>query len=137
MFGQGTYRFTGVPVDVTVGVRGDFWQALNASVLTQNSSTLNVVPNTSASSFDPRIGLKFYASDELTLRGAIYRNFSAPGMNQMYSSFASGTAFTATNPEPAADDQLRPGGRLRLQVEGLHPVGHLLQQQPRTTSSTS
>jgi len=98
VFGQGTYRFTGVPIDITVGVRGDFWQALNASVLTQNSSTLNVVPNTSASSFDPRVGLKFYASDEVTLRGAIYRNFSAPGMNQMYRSFASGTAFTATNP---------------------------------------
>ena len=32
------------------------------------------------------------------MRGAIYRNFSAPGMNQMYRSFASGTAFTATNP---------------------------------------
>ncbi|GEP53040.1 TonB-dependent receptor [Reyranella soli] len=98
VFGQGTYRFTGVPVDITVGLRGDFWQALNASVLTQNSSTLNVVPNTSASSFDPRVGFKFYASDEVTLRGAIYRNFSAPGMNQMYRSFASGTSFTATNP---------------------------------------
>ncbi|SEO23821.1 Outer membrane cobalamin receptor protein [Rhodospirillales bacterium URHD0017] len=98
VFGQGTWRFTGVPVDVTVGVRGDFWQALNASVLTQNSSTLNVVPNTSAASFDPRVGLKFYASDEVTLRGAIYRNFSAPGMNQMYRSFASGTSLTATNP---------------------------------------
>ena len=98
VFGQGTYRFTGVPVEVTVGVRGDFWQALNASVLTQNSSTLNAVPNTSAASFDPRVGLKFYASDEVTLRGAIYRNFSAPGMNQMYRSFASGTSFTATNP---------------------------------------
>ena len=98
VFGQGTWRFTAVPVDVTVGVRGDFWQALNASVLTQNSSTLNVVPNTSAASFDPRVGFKFYASDEVTLRGAIYRNFSAPGMNQMYRSFASGTSFTATNP---------------------------------------
>jgi outer membrane receptor protein involved in Fe transport len=98
VFGQGTFRFTGVPVDITVGVRGDFWQALNASVLTQNSSTLNVVPNTSAASFDPRVGLKFYASDEVTVRGAIYRNFSAPGMNQMYRSFASGTSLTATNP---------------------------------------
>ncbi len=98
VFGQGTYRFTGVPVDITVGVRGDFWQAMNASVLTQNSSTLNVVPNASASSFDPRVGLKFYASDELTLRGAIYRNFSAPGINQMYRVFAAGTSYTTINP---------------------------------------
>ena len=98
VFGQGTYRFTGVPLDITVGLRGDFWQALNASVLTQNSSTTNVIPNNSASSFDPRVGLKFYAADELVVRAAIYRNFSAPGMNQMYRSVASGTAFTATNP---------------------------------------
>lgn len=98
LFTQGTWRFTGVPIDVTVGVRGDFWQAMNASVLTQNSGTLNVVPNASASSFDPRAGVKFYASDELVLRGAIYRNFSAPGMNQMYRVFAAGTGFTTINP---------------------------------------
>ena len=98
IFGQGTYRFTGIPVDITVGVRGDFWQAMNASVLTTNSSNLNVVPNASAASFDPRIGMKFYASDELTLRAAIYRNFSAPGMNQMYRVFASGTSYTTINP---------------------------------------
>jgi len=98
IFGQGTYRFTGIPLDITAGVRGDFWQAMNASVLTQNSSTLNVVPNASAASFDPRLGLKFYASDELTLRGAIYRNFSAPGMNQMYRVFAAGTGYTTINP---------------------------------------
>ena len=42
IFAQGTYRFTGIPIDITVGVRGDFWQAMNASVLTTNSSTLNV-----------------------------------------------------------------------------------------------
>ncbi len=98
LFGQATFRFTGVPIDITAGVRGDFWQAMNASVLTQNSSTLNVVPNASAASFDPRIGVKFYATDELTLRGAIYRNFSAPGMNQMYRVFASGTSYTTINP---------------------------------------
>jgi outer membrane receptor protein involved in Fe transport len=98
VFGQGTYRFTGIPLDITVGVRGDFWQAMNASVLTTNSSNLNVVPNASAASFDPRIGMKFYASDELTLRAAIYRNFSAPGMNQMYRVFASGTGYTTINP---------------------------------------
>jgi len=98
IFGQGTYRFTGIPLDITVGVRGDFWQAMNASVLTTNSSNLNVVPNASAASFDPRIGLKFHASDELTLRAAIYRNFSAPGMNQMYRVFASGTSYTTINP---------------------------------------
>ena len=98
VFGQGTYRFTGVPLEVTVGLRGDFYQALNASVLTANSNTLVPVANSSYSSFDPRIGLKYYLFDEFSIRAAAYRNFSAPGMNQMYRSFAAGTAYTAINP---------------------------------------
>ena len=98
VFAQGTLHFTTVPVDITVGLRQDFYQALNANVLTVNSATNLTVPNSSATSFDPRVGLKFYMTDEFVLRGAIYRNFSAPGMNQMYRSFASGSSFTATNP---------------------------------------
>ena len=98
VFGQGTYRFSGIPLDVTIGLRGDFYQALNANVLTVNSGTNLPVANSSASSFDPRIGLQFHMTDDLVLRAAAYRNFSAPGMNQMYRSFASGTSFTAINP---------------------------------------
>lgn len=98
VFAQGTYSFKAVPLDVTIGLRGDFYQAVNASVLTVNTGTNNIIGDSSASNFDPRIGLKFYATDELVLRAAAYRNFSEPGMNQMYRSFASGTSFTATNP---------------------------------------
>jgi outer membrane receptor protein involved in Fe transport len=98
LFAQGTYRFTGIPLDVTIGLRGDFYQALNANVFTVNSATNLPVANSTASSFDPSIGLKFYITDDLVLRAAAYRNFSAPGMNQMYRSFASGTSYTAINP---------------------------------------
>jgi outer membrane receptor protein involved in Fe transport len=98
VFAQGTLRLTTVPVDITVGLRGDFYQALNASQFTVNSGTNNIIPDSSAASFDPRIGLKYYVTDELVLRAAAYRNFSEPGMNQMYRSFASGTSFTTTNP---------------------------------------
>ncbi len=98
VFAQGTYRFSGIPLDVTVGLRGDFYQAMNASVLTVNSATNVPIANSSYSSFDPRIGFNFYMTDEFTIRAAAYRNFSAPGMNQMYRSFASGTAYTAINP---------------------------------------
>jgi outer membrane receptor protein involved in Fe transport len=98
VFVQGTLRLTAVPLDVTVGLRGDFYQALDASQFTVNAGTNNLIPDSSAASFDPRIGLKYYVTDELTLRAAAYRNFSEPGMNQMYRSFASGTSFTTTNP---------------------------------------
>jgi outer membrane receptor protein involved in Fe transport len=98
VFGQGTIAVPRVPLYITVGLRGDFYQALNASQLTVNSGTNNMIPDSSAASFDPRVGLKYYVTNELVLRGAIYRNFSEPGMNQMYRSFASGTSFTTTNP---------------------------------------
>jgi outer membrane receptor protein involved in Fe transport len=98
LFAQGTYRFEAIPLDVTIGLRGDFYQAVGASVLSVNSGTLNSVPDSSATNFDPRIGLKFYVNDAITLRGAVYRNFTEPGMNQMYRSFASGTSLTTTNP---------------------------------------
>jgi outer membrane receptor protein involved in Fe transport len=98
IFGQGTIAVPKVPLYITVGLRGDFYQALNASQFTVNSATNNVIPNSNAASFDPRLGVKYYVTDELILRGAIYRNFSEPGMNQMYRSFASGTSFTTTNP---------------------------------------
>ena len=98
LFAQGTYRFTGAPLEVTVGLRGDFYQAMNASVLTVNSNTNVPIANSNYSSFDPRIGLKYFVFDEFSLRAAAYRNFSAPGMNQMYRSFASGTSYTTINP---------------------------------------
>ena len=98
VFGQGTFAAPGVPLYITVGLRGDFYQALNASQFTVNSATNNIIPDSSAASFDPRLGVKYYVTNEFVLRGAIYRNFSEPGMNQMYRSFASGTSFTTTNP---------------------------------------
>ena len=44
VFAQGTWRFTSLPLDITVGLRGDFYQAVGASVLTVNSATNNVIP---------------------------------------------------------------------------------------------
>jgi len=98
IFAQGTWRLTSIPLDITVGLRGDFYQATSASQFIANSGTTNTIPDSSAASFDPRIGFKYYVTDELVLRGAAYRNFSSPGLNQMYRSFAAGTSFTTTNP---------------------------------------
>ncbi|MCC7122892.1 MAG: TonB-dependent receptor [Gammaproteobacteria bacterium] len=103
VFAQGTYRPAGVPLDVTLGMREDFWQAQGASVsgaILANGSTLNnPVADTSYSRFNPRLGAKYYLGDDFAVRASIYRNFAAPGMNQMYRSFVSGTAYTATSPD--------------------------------------
>jgi outer membrane receptor protein involved in Fe transport len=103
VFAQGTYRPASVPLDVTLGLREDFWQARGASVrgriLATGSTLDDAVADASYSRFDPRLGAKYYFDGGLALRGAVYRNFAAPGMNQMYRSFVSGTTYTATSPD--------------------------------------
>ncbi|MDE2402616.1 MAG: TonB-dependent receptor [Burkholderiales bacterium] len=102
LFAQGKYRAERVPLEVTLGLREDFWQATNASVngviLSGPSTLSNPVANTSFNRFDPRLGAKYFLTDDLNVRAALYRNFAAPGMNQMYRSFVSGTSYTATSP---------------------------------------
>ncbi len=59
------------------------------------------LPDASHSRFNPRIGARYFLLPELVLRAAAYRNFAAPGMNQMYRSFVSGSSYAATNPDLA------------------------------------
>jgi outer membrane receptor protein involved in Fe transport len=129
LFAQGTYRPDKVPLDITLGLRQDYWQASNASVngtiLATNSALANPVADTSYSRFNPRLGVKVFVTPELVARAAVYRNFAAPGMNQMYRSFVSGTSYTATSPNlvPQTNfgkeiglDYVRPGVEIAFTV---------------------
>lgn len=99
IFAQATWQADGVPLQVTLGLRQDFWQAQNASVTGnyKGSNFSGAVPNQSYSRFDPRIGVKYALPWGLSLRAAAYQNFAAPGMNQMYRSFISGANYTTYN----------------------------------------
>ena len=108
VFVSGTYKFESVPVDIAFGLREDFYQVSNASltghVYETNGATTPIhsaLANNSYNSFDPSLALKYYATDHLDLRAAIYRNFAAPGMNQLYRTFLSGSAITFANPNLA------------------------------------
>lgn len=94
LFAQGTYRPDTIPLDITIGLREDFFQTVNASLSGKLTGTM---ANTSYRQFDPRIGAKYYFESGLDIRAAWYKNFAAPGMNQMYRSFGSGTSFTLPN----------------------------------------
>ena len=112
VFLQGTYHPQSLPLDVTLGLRQDFWQTSNGSLNgvykgAAFSSTLN---NQTYSRFDPRLGAKYYLADGFDIRAAAYRNFAAPGMNQMYRSFVSGSNFTTSNPQLSA--QTNTGGEV-------------------------
>ena len=111
LFVQGSYRPAALPFDLTLGLRQDFWQASNASVdgtIFGNGGAALVTPvaDTSYRRFNPRLGGRYFVTPEIIVRGAIYRNFAAPGMNQMYRSFVSGSSYTATSPDLAPQTNL-------------------------------
>ncbi len=100
VFAQATFAPVTLPLEITLGLRGDFWQTSNGSLSGNylGSNFADTIANQSYARFDPRIGAKFRLADGVALRGAAYRNFAAPGMNQMYRSFISGTSYTTVNP---------------------------------------
>lgn len=129
IFAQGTYRPKDIPLDITLGLREDFWQATDGSFNARGSknnvpfASATVLSNQTFQHFDPRLGAKYYFSDSFDARAAAYRNFAAPGMNQMYRSFISGNSLTATNPQLAPQtntgqeigiDYIRPNYNLSL-----------------------
>jgi outer membrane receptor protein involved in Fe transport len=105
LFVTGTYKFKDAPVDINFGLREDFYQVTNSS-LTGNVYTagkaatpINApLANNSYASFNPTLGIKYYVNDNFDLRAAAYRNFAAPGMNQLYRTFLSGSSITIANP---------------------------------------
>ena len=50
-------------------------------------------------SFNPRLGALFRATDAVTLRGSVYRGFRAPTLNELYRLFRVGNVETQANPD--------------------------------------
>jgi outer membrane receptor protein involved in Fe transport len=93
IFLQGTYKPALVPgLQATFGVREDLYQAFNPSVQVKKATGSNVQTggtNLQFNQLDPRFGLKYGFDNGIDLRGAVYRNMTAPGMNQLYRSYGS------------------------------------------------
>jgi outer membrane receptor protein involved in Fe transport len=92
VFVQGTYRPEGIPLDVTLGLREDFWRAFGAET---NGLAQHAYGN--YSHFDPRLGAKYYLTDNLAARGAVYENYAAPGMNQLFRSYGNSSSYSLAN----------------------------------------
>jgi outer membrane receptor protein involved in Fe transport len=69
-------------LDLLAGARLDLWAS-------QGTRT----------SFNPRLGALFRASDEVTLRASAYRGFRAPTLNELYRPFRVGNVETDANPD--------------------------------------
>lgn len=113
-FGRGTQRFAGVfgqfratplpRLDATLSLRYDYWSNTNgAAEMTKYTSgapgtTLGgAVADSHEGSLNPSLSARFDVTNRLSLRGAAYKAFRAPGLNNLYRSFSSTTSITIAN----------------------------------------
>lgn len=118
VFAQATLAPAALPLEVTLGLRGDFWQTSNGSLAGTylGTSFANAIADQHYARFDPRIGAKLKLVPGLALRGAAYSNFAAPGMNQMYRSFIGGASYTTFSPNLRPQTNI--GGEAGIDITG-------------------
>ena len=113
-FGRGTQHFAGVfgqfratplpRLETTLSLRYDYWTNTNGvASLSLFSCGFPGVPlggavaDSHEGSFNPSLSARFDATSKLSLRGAAYKAFRAPGLNNLYRSFSSTTSITIAN----------------------------------------
>ncbi len=118
--GAGAQDFTGIfsqfklrpfdPLELTFGARVDRFSSSDGRAIQTNyadavppvppvasAPTGGPVPGISKTAFDPSVSLRYDVSDQLDLRGSVYKAFRAPGLNNLYRSFGS-SSITIANP---------------------------------------
>jgi iron complex outermembrane receptor protein len=114
--GEGEQRFVGVftqlrvtPVqrlEATLSARYDRWANING-ISEMVKYTNNVagatlggpIRDSHLNSFNPTVSARLEVSDHFSVRGAGYKSFRAPGLNNLYRSFSSTTSITIANPD--------------------------------------
>lgn len=105
VFTQATFTPKSIPLDVTVGLRQDMWQAYDGDIQTSlykstgamSATGQQPAPNQTFTQFNPRLGMKYRITSMFDIRGAIYRNFAAPGMNYQYRTSQTGSQLQMGN----------------------------------------
>lgn len=114
-FGRGTQHFLGGfaqlktafsdRLEATWSVRYDYWNNTNGvSQMTKYTSGApgatngGAIADSHVGSFNPSIAARYELTRAFSLRGAAYRAFRAPGLNNLYRSFSSTTSITIANP---------------------------------------
>lgn len=115
-FGKGRQQFIGVfsqarvvpvrPLAITLSVRYDYW--VNQNGVADMTRYTNGVPDPTTGgpiadshlgTFDPNLSARYDFNEHVSARGAVYKSFRAPGLNNLYRSFSSATSITIANPE--------------------------------------
>lgn len=92
-------------LSVTLSLRGDYWGNTNgvAQTTKYTNGTAGApsggsLADTHEGSFNPSLSVRYAIDDHFSLRTAAYKAFHAPGLNNLYRSFASSTSITLANP---------------------------------------
>ena len=89
-------------VTLTLGGRIDWWRIANGSLVERTIGsgallTNSIFPDRSGTEATGRAGLAWKAGDWATLRGAVYRGWRLPTLNELYRPFRVGADATAAN----------------------------------------
>src|SRR5262249_38377801 len=85
LFGQCALRPFAIPLDGTVSARYDHFR--NYEGFDGNPGGTGPQPDQDKNSFDPRLSVRYKVSSMLTVRGAVYRAFRAPTLDNLYRGF--------------------------------------------------
>lgn len=86
VFGQLGLTPFAIPLDLTLSARYDDFR--NTSGFDGNPGGSGAQPDKTAHSFDPRLALRYQLLDSFALRGAAYRAFRAPTLDNLYRGFS-------------------------------------------------
>ena len=93
-------------LEVLGSVRLDYWRNFDGERRSNQG-----LPSDGVTKFDskselevsPRLALRYAVTDELALRGGVYRAFRAPNLNELYRGFYAGNTFFQGNPDLDAE----------------------------------
>lgn len=93
-------------LDITLSARLDryaFDHRDNRRTLASGVASGGPLPATSKTALDPSIAARYELNDALSLRGAAYAAFRAPGFNNLTRTFGTGSSTTIANPDLAPE----------------------------------
>jgi outer membrane receptor protein involved in Fe transport len=118
VFGQVALKPFSIPLDVTLSARYDHFR--NYDGFDGNPGGSGPQPDKDKNSFDPRLAVRYRVNGALTLRGAVYRAFRAPTLDNLY------RGFSTTSGTFLPNSQLGPETLVGEEVGGDFKVGHLI-----------
>lgn len=85
-------------IELLGSVRVDGWQNINGHH-NQTPGEHQSFETRTETSVNPKFALRYHAADAVTLRGAVYRAFNAPNLDELYRPYSAASYANVPNPE--------------------------------------